>query len=331
MSAGLVAQFGLRRGSFTLDARFEAPEGVTAVFGPSGAGKSLLLSALAGLQRIEAGRIVLGGRVLDDAANGSWTPPHLRGVGLVFQDARLLPHLSVRGNLNYALQRAPAGRDSLTLEGTAAFFDVSALLDRAVRNLSGGERSRVALARAVLSKPSLLLLDEPFAALDGQRRRAFLTTLGEMHRTFALPMLVVTHQIDDVAALADHVIGLRAGAVVAAGPFAPTAASPPFQNLLDPRDAGAAIPLESARGGKTAAWIRADHVVLASGPPSGLSARHVWRAQITDLIDEEKESVLVRLVTQAGPLYARVTPAAVAELGLAPEGVVWAIVKAHSI
>jgi molybdate transport system ATP-binding protein len=329
MSAGLVADIQLRRGAFALNARFETPHaGVTALFGPSGAGKSLLLSALAGLHRIEAGRITFGDRVLDDAATRTRTPAHLRGIGLVFQDARLLPHLSVRANLEYAFKRAPPHRQQVTITDVAEHFDIAALLDRAVRNLSGGERSRVALARAILSKPDLLLLDEPFAALDGARRRSFLSVLRDMHRTFSMPMLVVTHQIEDVAALADHVIGLRRGAVVAAGPLAPTVANEAFQTLLDVRDVGSAVRLGASA---PSAWIRADHVLLASVPPVGLSARHVWQARILEITAEDEGSVLVRLDTEVGPMFARVTPAAAAELGLTQDGVVWAIVKAHAM
>jgi molybdate transport system ATP-binding protein len=251
-------------------------------------------------------------------------------VGLVFQDARLLPHLSVRGNLTYALNRAPAARRKLTLADAAAYFDIGALLDRRTRNLSGGEKSRVALARALLSAPDMLLLDEPFAALDGARRRTFLATLRRMHESFALPMLVVTHQIDDVVALADYLIALNAGQVDAAGPIAQASAAAPFQAMLDHRDSGAAVALTTPEGASTV-WIRADHVLLATAPPSGLSARHVWKTQILELVPETTNSILVRLESASGPLRARVTPAAVAELGLAPGGIAWAIVKAHAL
>lgn len=330
MSEMLCADLRLTRGAFTLNAAFEAPlDGVTALFGPSGAGKSLVLSALAGLRRIEAGRIALGARVLDDAATHA--PPHHRGLGLVFQDARLFPHLSVRGNLAYALRRAPTPR--VTLEAAAAEFDITPLLDRPIRNLSGGEKSRVALARAILSAPDLLLLDEPFAALDGARRRAFLASLRAMHEKFALPLIVVTHQIEDAAALADHLIGLKAGSVVANGPLAHTAASAPFQALLDAHDIGAAIPRSAFNGASSEAasiWVRADHVLLSNREPAGLSARNIWQTPIARLTAEEG-AILVELAAPFGPLFARVTQEAVAELSLAPGQSVWSIVKAHAV
>lgn len=331
MSQALSASIRLSRGAFTLDAAFEIPlDGITALFGPSGAGKSLLLSALAGLRKIETGRIALGARVLDDVAARVRTPAHLRGVGMVFQDARLFPHLTVRGNLDYALRRAPEPRARLA--AAAADFDIATLLDRPVRNLSGGEKSRVALARAFLSAPDLLLLDEPFAALDGARRRAFLSLLRDIHARSGLPLLVVTHEIEDAAALADHVLGMKGGRIVAAGPFAATAAHPAFQALLDARDIGAAIPRAAFQGaGKTGAsvWVRADNVVLASARPHGLSARNIWAARITALSGVE-DGVLVALEASFGPLFARVTESAAADLALAPGQDVWAIVKAHA-
>ena len=171
----LEADIKLCQGRFALDARFTAPDGITALFGPSGAGKSTLLSALAGLKPA-SGRIALNGKSCEQLG------PHRRGLGLVFQDARLFPHLTVRGNLAYAHRRAPA---RLEIAEVAEFFDIANLLDRPVGNLSGGEKSRVALARALVAAPDFLLLDEPFAALDGARRRAFLQVLRTAHRKYA--------------------------------------------------------------------------------------------------------------------------------------------------
>lgn len=336
MSGHLHADIQLRRGAFRLSAQFSAPlNGVTALFGPSGSGKSLLLSALAGLQKLDAGRIALADRVLDDIAREVRTPAHLRGVGLVFQDARLFPHLSVRGNLDYAVRRAAGLKPLLSPEEAAAQFDFTALLDRPVRNLSGGERSRVALARALLSAPDLLLLDEPFAALDGARRASFLATLRELHTRYALPILVVTHQIDDVAALADTIIGLRDGAVVGQGALTDISTDPAIQNLLDRRDIGAAIPASAfanageGRGG--AVWVRADHVLLASVRPQGLSARNIWEARVRSIRTETSGSVLVQVDAPHTTLLSRITPQAASELALAEGAAIWAVIKTHSI
>ncbi len=327
----LDVQVRVERKGFTLDASFKAPlDGVTAIFGPSGAGKSELLAAICGLSRLKQGRIALGGRVVDDVAKGVRTPPHERGIGVVFQDARLFPHLSVRGNLEFAERRAPPDRRRITLSDAAAMFDVSALLDRAVRNLSGGERMRVALARALLSAPDLLLLDEPFVALDSRRRRAFLASLRDVHRTLSLPMLVVTHQIDDVACLADRAVGLKEGRVAASGALEEMAFDPAFQALLDSRDFGApvsagAIAARPEHSGGV--WLRADNVILAAVEPAGLSARNVWPGAVEAVVVEGERGRLVRVRTEAATLLARVTPEAIVELDLAPGKKVWAVAK----
>lgn len=322
----LEADFRVRRGSFVLDARFEAPaSGVIAVVGPSGAGKSLLLSAIAGLASLDDGRLLLGSRVFEDAGLKRRIPAHRRGVGLVFQDARLLPHLTVRGNLLYAWKRAPKAK--LSPDEAADHFDIRDLIDRPVRNLSGGEKSRVALARAILSAPDMLLLDEPFAALDGPRRQTFVARLKDLHRTFGLPMAVVTHQIDDAATLAQFMIALNAGAVTAAGPLQEATQSPAFQSLLDRRDTGVAISI----GDDRTVWARSDHVLLSNVEPVGLSARHVWRGEITAIDKEPEGAFLVTVAAPQGRIRARVTPAAVSDLGLAAGRCVWAIIKEHAL
>lgn len=328
MTAGLVADLHLRRGGFSLRASFSLPDGITAVFGPSGAGKSMLLAGIAGLAGAEVGRIEFKGRILDDADRKVHVRPHQRGVGLVFQDARLFPHLTVRGNLDFAARRAT--KSVVTLKDAAAYFDIEALLERPIRNLSGGEKSRVALARALLSAPDLLLLDEPFSALDGPRRRAFLYVLREMHDRFGLPMIVVTHQIDDVATLAAQVIALGNGRIVATGPVPEATNRSEFQALLDPSDQGAPVTVMSGKG-MASVWVRADHVLLANVAPVGLSARHIWEVNVAAVTPEASGSVMVQLSGVAGALRARVTQAAAEELALAPGAKVWAIVKAHAL
>lgn len=331
----LDAEIVVRRGAFRLNVRMQAPlDGVSVVFGPSGGGKTMLLAALAGLMRIESGRVALAGRVLEDVDAGVVTPSHRREIGLVFQDARLFPHLSVRGNLGYAVRRA-ANAPRLSLQEAVGYFDLAAVLDRPVGNLSGGEKNRVALARALLAAPELLLLDEPFSALDGARRAAFLTTLRDLHDRLKLPMIVVTHQIDDVAFLADHLIGLRDGAVVASGSAVDVSVSPAFQNWLSARDIGAAIPASALTLGEEtrsrAVWVRADHVLLANEYPRGLSARNVWEGKVISVEAELSGARLVRVETAVGVVMARVTQDAVEDLHLAADAKVWAIVKAHAL
>jgi molybdate transport system ATP-binding protein len=323
----LQAHLRLTQGSFVLDAQFQAPaNAITALFGPSGAGKSTLLSALAGLSRAD-GPVILNGRNVSDLR------PHRRGFGLVFQDARLFPHLTAGQNLAYARRRAPVSK--LEPADVAGFFDIAALLDRPVGHLSGGEKSRVALARALVSSPDFLLLDEPFGALDGPRRRAFIQVLLAAHQKFHIPMLVVSHSIDDAASMASHLVALREGRVVAQGPFRETALSPAFQALLDPRDIGAALSGAALRSaGQVQAqslWLRADHVLIAAEPPQKLSARNILEGRIAALTPEADSSLLVQLETAAGPVLARVTQEAARDLDLQTKQTAWAVIKAHAV
>lgn len=323
----------VRRGAFRLAADFETPtDGVTVVFGPSGAGKSMLLAAIAGLHRLETGRVEFDGRVLEDAGARTRVGPHARGIGLVFQDARLFPHRTVRGNIQYAERRRPAARNAPIVVEIARRLEIEELLDRPVRNLSGGERSRVALARAIVSAPELLLLDEPFAALDGRRRRAFLTLLRELSREQSLPMMIVTHQVEEAAELADHVVAVRAGRVVGHGPAADVMQRADFAALLDRRDLGARVDATAVAGGQGGgAWIRADNVLLAAEEPRGISARNVWRGKVTSILRELDGAALVSLATDAGYISSRITPEALADLQLEEGATAWAVVKSHAL
>lgn len=324
----------VRRGAFRLAADFEAPgEGITVVFGPSGAGKSVLLGAVAGLHRLEAGRVTLDGRVLEDVAAKTRVGAHARGIGLVFQDARLFPHLTVHRNLSYAERRRPAARNAPVVAEIAKQLEFYDLLDRPVRNLSGGEKSRIALARAIVSAPELLLLDEPFAALDGKRRRAFLLLLRKLSREQNLPMMVVTHQVEEAAELGDHVIAVRAGQVVAHGSAADVMRRSAFISLLDQRDLGARVDASAIAGRPKAGgvWVRADNVLIAREQPKGLSARNVWEGAIASIFREPDGSALVSLVTKVGYISSRITPDALAELHLEEGATAWAIVKTHAV
>ena len=323
----------VRKGGFSLSADFEIPaEGVTVVFGPSGSGKSTLLSTIAGLNRLESGRVEFKNRVLENVATHTRVPAHDRGIGLVFQDARLFPHLTVQGNLEYAERRRPAARNApITLE-IARRLEFEHLLARPVRNLSGGERGRVALARAIVSAPELLLLDEPFAALDGRRRRDYLALLRTLARQQGVPMMVVTHHIDDAAELATHVVAMRGGRVVSHGPAADVMAAADFIGMLDRRDLGVRLPA-AAVGGRNAegVWVRADSVLLASEEPRGISARHVWRGRVAAVGHEPDGSVVISLATEAGDISSRITPEALADLRLETGATAWAVVKAHAL
>jgi molybdate transport system ATP-binding protein len=330
----ILENAAIRRGAFTLEASFDAPaDGITAVFGPSGAGKSMLLSAIAGLHKLERGILRWNGRVLEDVAKRERIAPHQRGIGVVFQDSRLFPHLTVRGNLAYAERRRPADRVVPVLDEMAQHLDIVNLLDRPVRNLSGGEKSRVALARALLSAPELLLLDEPFAALDGRRRRAFLTLLREVSDAQRLPMVVVTHQIEDAVELADHVVALKDGKILTHGPAGAATRSVEFTALLDRRDIGARVDASAVAGGDggRGIWVRADSVLVASREPQGLSARNVWEGRIASIVREPDGSALVSIATRVGYILSRITPEALADLHLEEGSAAWAVVKTHAL
>lgn len=203
-----------RLGAFALAARFAFPSrGVTALFGPSGCGKTTLLRALAGVLPRAQGRLVVEGETWMDRARGVFLPPERRAVGFVFQHAALFPHLTVRGNVEYALQRV-RGRTPARLEALVERTGIGHLLERFPSTLSGGERQRVAIARALASAPRLLLMDEPLSALDRDSRSVLLPYLEELHASLELPVVYVSHAPEEVARLAARVLRMQGGAIV---------------------------------------------------------------------------------------------------------------------
>jgi molybdate transport system ATP-binding protein len=223
----IQGHFRLRRGAFALDAEVDIPgRGVTAVFGPSGSGKTTLLRCIAGLERAPQGWLRVDGYAWQDGR--TWLPAHERPLGFVFQDAALFPHLTVRGNINYGLQRSGAGarrgdrNASTSVDHMIELLGLASLLERKPARLSGGECQRVAIARALATNPRLLLMDEPLSALDLKRRDEFLPYLERLHEELEIPVLYVSHMPDEVARLADHLVLMDAGRVVASGPLAET-------------------------------------------------------------------------------------------------------------
>ena len=226
MTTGLAAELAGQVGALALDARLQARAGeVTALVGPSGAGKSTLLRALAGLERLD-GEVRVGRETWQGA--GRFVPPHRRAVGLVFQQAALLPHLSVLGNLRYGWRRAR--RPAAELDAAVALLRLEPLLDRRPAGLSGGERQRVAVARALATGPALMLLDEPLSGLDAEAKRDLLPELRRVLSAFAAPVVYVSHDAAEVAAVADRVLALRHGRI---NPVEPATVDP-----LAGRDAG---------------------------------------------------------------------------------------------
>jgi molybdate transport system ATP-binding protein len=207
----IVLDFELRQGSFTLDVHVQLDQPITALFGPSGAGKTTILDAIAGLRTPSAGAIAINDEVLFDAARRIDVPTHRRHIGYVAQEVALFPHMSVRRNMLYG----PRDGQKLSLDAVADMLEIAPLLDRAVPQLSGGERQRVALARALMSAPALLLLDEPLAAVDVERRRRILPYLERVRDDLRVPIVYVTHDPGEVRQLADEVVVMENGRVVA--------------------------------------------------------------------------------------------------------------------
>jgi molybdate transport system ATP-binding protein len=215
-----------RLGDFRLAARFETEARVTALFGPSGAGKTTIINMIAGLFAPDRGRIMYRGKLLFDAAGKVNLPPYRRRFGYVFQDGRLFPHLTVRGNLEYGRRMYRLKRDPGELERVVAMLDIAHLADRRPGKLSGGERQRVAIGRALLMRPQLLLLDEPLASLDAARKAEIMPYLERLRDEAGVPMMYVTHQAEDARRLASMVVRVEAGRVAAVGGLELLAANP---------------------------------------------------------------------------------------------------------
>jgi molybdate transport system ATP-binding protein len=339
-----------RLGDFSLDAAFviERP-GITALFGPSGAGKTTIVNAVAGLYTPAEGRIVINGRIAFDRALGVRLAARARRVGYVFQDSRLFPHMPVLDNLLFGWRRAaaPAQRDEI--ERVVELLGIRGLLGRWPRHLSGGEKQRVALGRALLSGPELLLLDEPMASLDPARRAEILPYLERLRTAERLPMLYVSHAIEEVGRLADEVVVLERGRVRAQGPvfdilpgIDPSAGTVLPVTVLRHRDDGLselAFPggvllvrkLASETGATLRVRIAAADVMIALSEPKDVSANNVIKSRIVALQSLANELVDVRLVCGASKLVARITRASAARLALAEGLDVFAVIKAVTV
>ena len=353
-----------RLGSFLLDVAFDAPTpGIVALFGPSGCGKSTTINIIAGLLVPDHGEISLGEDVLLDTRRKIAIAAERRGIGYVFQDARLFPHLNVASNLRYAQRRARRA-PYVSLERVLAMLDLEPLLSRRVHRLSGGERQRVALGRALLSQPRLLLLDEPLAALDRDRREEVLPYLETLRDQLSIPMIYVSHQFDEVLRLATHIVLMQAGKVAAEGGITQMSLDPKLRALIGPDAVGAVIDgtvlgedaasgltrvrvgngelkIEAARlvaGARMRVQLLARDVIVSTRMPQYLSVRNSLPGVVTAIDDDgignaaDLGSDLVSIDIGAGAsILARVTRAATRELELAVGAPVWALVKAVSL
>lgn len=348
----------LARPRFTLDADFAFPGGCTALFGPSGSGKTTIARLIAGIERPDRGRIAVGDHVLVDTEAGIREPIHKRRVGLVFQDGQLLPHLTVRHNLAYGRYFAPSEAQSVTFDGVVDLLGIGRLLAAYPATLSGGERQRVAIGRALLAAPRLLVMDEPLASLDAERKHEILPFVERLRDEVGLPIVYVSHAVEEVARLANLVVRLADGRVVAHGTPAEVFAarlpeasadrfeaisflsgpvvreSPEFGISIVAHPAGEiAIPaLFGGKAGSVRVAIQAGNVSLATEKPRNLSVRTVLSGRVQAITAGPGASGLVTVELEGGDsLAASVTRHAIADLDLAPGSEVYALVKAVSI
>ncbi len=349
-----------RAGRFSLDATFHTGPGITALFGRSGAGKTTILGLIAGLSRPSSGRIVIGGRVLFDSQSGIDLPTHRRSVGYVFQEGRLLPHLTVRQNLMYgsffaARQGSATGRTRL--EPVANLLGISELLGRYPATLSGGEKQRVAIGRALLAEPLVLLLDEPLASLDAPRKAEILYYIERLREELGVPIVYVSHSLDEVVRLADSLVLLSDGRVLGSGPLRDMMGRMELRPYLGRHEGGAVIEarvatqdlesglarlefaggvlevpdVEALVGERLRIRVRARDVSIALSRPAGVSIRNVLAGTVLALSAEEGPSLDVELEVGGALLIARITKKSAAELALAPGKPVFALVKSVSI
>ncbi|WP_435312674.1 molybdenum ABC transporter ATP-binding protein [Primorskyibacter sedentarius] len=336
---------------FTLDVTFEAPSGVTVLFGHSGSGKSTVIKAVAGLLKPDAGKVVVNDRVLLDTGGRISVPVPRRRLGYVFQDGRLFPHLTVRANLTYAHRS-----DTKGLDRVVDLLGLGNLLERRPGALSGGEAQRVAIGRALLSDPVMLLMDEPLAALDAPRKAEILPFLDRLCTEGGVPILYVTHAVAEVARLASHLVLLENGQVLRSGPAAKLMADPVLVPHMGVRDAGALLTarvvahhpdglteldapggrlflpgVHRAAGDPLRVRILAQDVILSRARPEGLSALNILEGTISALHRGGGPGVVVQLAVGGEHLLARITRRSAEAMGLAPGQTCFAVLKSVAV
>ncbi|MCW3148452.1 molybdenum ABC transporter ATP-binding protein [Stutzerimonas stutzeri] len=351
---GIHARFRLDYADFTLDVDLQLPgRGVTALFGHSGSGKTTCLRCIAGLERTGQGRLQINGECWQDSARGLFVPPHRRAIGYVFQEANLFAHLSVRRNLQFGMRRVAAAERRVDWNHIVQLLGIEHLLERMPERLSGGERQRVGVARALLTSPRLLLMDEPLAALDLKRKNEILPYLERLHDELDIPVLYVSHSPDEVARLADHVVLLEQGRAIAQGELRETLARLDLPTAFSD-DAGVVVEAEIAEhdqdyhltrltfpGGEVLVSLRSEapgqrlrfrvharDVSLALERASGSSITNLLPARVEAIVAADTPAhVLVRLDAGGTPLLARITRRSADQLAIAPGQALWAQIK----
>lgn len=356
--SGVDAKLTLARPGFRLDAAIEAPPaGITAVFGPSGSGKTTLLRCLAGLERGARGHVRVGEQWWQSDSHQCFVRPHRRAVGYVFQDGRLFPHLSARENLCYGLRRAqrPAEPNDPNFDHVVDILGIGHLLDRYPRGLSGGEQQRVAIGRALLVRPRLLLMDEPMASLDIARKYEVLPFLEHLHAELAIPMLYVSHSLDEVIRLADQLILIDHGRTRPGGPpeevlarlDLPLAHAEQASTLIEARIVSHDVQYDLARavfdggelligreaplGETVRILVRARDVSLALTPARDSSILNIVPARITGVAHEPAGRITVQLTAGRARFLARITRKSFERLGLREGQQVYAQIKSVAL
>jgi len=341
---------------FELDVSFDAPSGVTALFGQSGSGKTTVVNAIAGLLRPNTGRITIGGRTLLDTATGQYTPQHRRRIGYVFQEGRLFPHLTVRQNLGYGQWFAKRGLGTADFDRVVDLLGISRLLARRPAALSGGEKQRVAIGRALLSHPQLMLMDEPLAALDDARKSEILPYLERLRDETDIPIVYVSHVVAEIARLATTIVVLKAGRVVRSGTVTEVLGDPFVASALGVREAGAVLSVQvvghhadgltelatetgrlflpritSAVGARIRVRIIAQDVMLSRNRPEDISALNVLEGTVREIRLGDGPGAIVVVAIGSQTLLARITRRSCAALRLALGTPCFAITKSVAV
>jgi molybdate transport system ATP-binding protein len=356
-STSVRARLPLRYAGFALDVDLALPgRRVSALFGPSGSGKTTCLRAIAGLERAPGGYVEINGEVWQDDAHGLFVPTHRRALGYVFQEPSLFAHLTVAQNMAYGMKRVPPAQRRVSLAQAVELLGMAPLMQRSPTTLSGGERQRVAIARALATSPRILLMDEPLAALDAARKAEILPYLERLHSELDIPVLYVSHAPDEVARLADHLVLLEAGRVVASGatfdlmtrldlPLAHgDVAGAVIDARVDGHDASYQLTLAGFGGGQLSVpqqsipvgqririRIQARDVSLTLQRQTGTSVLNILPATVMALASDSPGQVMVRLDAGGSPLLARITRKSADALALAVGQAVFAQVKGVAI
>lgn len=344
-----------RVGKTDFDLQFDAPDGLTALFGRSGSGKTTVINAVAGLLRPDAGQVIVNGRVLFDSGAGINVAPYKRRLGYVFQEARLFPHLNVRQNLKYGRWFAPVSARTESMDRVVEMLGIGPLLDRTPNALSGGEKQRVAIGRALLAGPELILADEPLAALDEARKAEILPYFEALRDEARVPVLYVSHSATEVARLATTVVALEDGKVARQGSAADVLSDPSFTPTgvraagaileaiirahhsdglteLDASGVALLLPrLAKPVGARVRVRIAAQDVILSKEYPRGLSALNILPGQIISVRSGDGPGAIVSMQTPAGKILARITRRSASAMALVVGTPCHAVIKSVSV